>query len=275
MPQDQNLLWSRREALLLLGAGAFGARTASAQQKLEFAALDHIEFYVSNVERSRDFFVPIFGNTLLRNVNLGKRYLKLGAAYMAFEARPEIRVDHFSAAIRNLEMPAVHAFLEARGVAYRDYPSGRDTAVTDADGIRTQLSPEDGWDILKPPNFVPEAVALAGEPVFRPKALDHILLNVADPEASVSFYEKIFGPVSERANNRIWFQVGASRVGLLRTPEAQRAGVHHFCVAVEPFDYDAATRRLAAMGAKVENPDVANAPEFRDPDGSLIQVITP
>src|SRR5262245_42615582 len=68
-----------------------------------FAALDHIEFYVSNVEKSRDFFVRIFGNTV-KNLN-GKRYLKLGSTYLAFEAprgNGGIRVDHFSVSIKGL-----------------------------------------------------------------------------------------------------------------------------------------------------------------------------
>lgn len=52
----------------------------------------------------------------------------------------------------------------------------------DADGIRTQLSPENGWSFLKPPTFVPDAVVLQAEPVFRATGIEHVLLNVADPE---------------------------------------------------------------------------------------------
>ena len=269
----------RREALGMLGAGLLAGRGLTAQgQGLEFSALDHIEFYVSNIERSRDFFVRIFGNTLLKN-RTTKRYLKLGSTYMAFEPIPanqtEIKVDHFSAAIKRLEMAKLHAFLEQRGIEYRDYPSGRDTGVNDPDGIRVQLSPEDGWSILNPPNFTPEAAPMNEEPIFRPTGLEHILLNVADPEKSAAFYQKILGPPAQRNNNRIWFQAGASRIGLLQTPAGQRAGVNHFCVSAAPFNYDAVIRRLQQIGAKVEAPEVAGSPEFRDPDGSLIQVMGP
>lgn len=62
------------------------------------------------------------------------------------------------------------------------------------------------------------------------------LLNVADPEKSAAVYEKIFGAVPERKSNRIWFQTGRSRIGLLPSPEGQRAGVNHFCVAAAPFN---------------------------------------
>jgi catechol 2,3-dioxygenase-like lactoylglutathione lyase family enzyme len=268
---------TRREALCTIGTALFSASRPTAQAgSLEFDGIDHVEFYVSQVERTRDFFASVFGNTLLRNATVAKNYLKIGSAYLAFE-RPRtaggpLTTDHVSVAIRNIDMARVHAVLDARGVPYRDYPSGRDTAVVDADGIRTQLSPENGWSFLGPPTFAPEAVVVREEPVFRPAGIEHVLLNVADPEASVGFYEKIFGPVAQRNNNRIWFRVGLSRVGLLKTPERQRPGVNHFCVSAAPFDYDAVVARLAALGAKVEPAELPGAPSFRDPDGMRVQV---
>jgi catechol 2,3-dioxygenase-like lactoylglutathione lyase family enzyme len=269
---------TRREALYTVAAAMFAAAGPSAQDGLEFDAVDHVEFYVSQVERSRTFFASVFGNTLLKNSSASKSYLRIGSAYLAFE-RPRtaggpLTTDHVSVAIRNIEMARVHALLDSRGIAYRDYPSGRDTAVVDSDGIRTQLSPENGWSFLKPPTFVPDAVVLPGEPVFRPSGIEHVLLNVADPEASARFYEKVFGPVSVRSNNRIWFRIGRSRIGLLKTPEGQRHGVNHFCVSAEPFNYDASVARLAALGAKIEPPELPGAPSFSDPDGMLVQVVS-
>jgi catechol 2,3-dioxygenase-like lactoylglutathione lyase family enzyme len=268
----------RREMLGLFGAGFVASRQLGAQvAEPEFTALDHIEFYVSNAEKSRDFFVRIFGNTLK---NRGaKRYLKLGSTYMAFEPprgnAAAGQVDHFSASIKKLDMPKLHSFLEQTGVQYQDYPSGRDTGITDADGSRIQLSPEDGWSLLNPANFVPETTTITDEPIFRPIGLDHILINVSDPEKSVAFYQRFLGKPSPGNNNRIWFQVGTSRVGLLRTPAGEHAGVNHFCVSAAAFDYDAVIRKLGQVGAKVEKSEVAGAPEFRDPDGLLIQVMGP
>jgi len=277
MPQH---LISRRQSLGLIGAGAVGSALLRAQAaRLEFAAIDHIEFYVSDVDKSRDFFVRLFGNTVLKNTSASKKYLRLGSAYMAFEkprtAGGAITVDHYSASIKSIDMAKVHAHLEARSIPFRDYPSGRDTAVTDPDGTRTQLSPEYGWSVLMPPNFTPEAVAMTEEPIFRPTGIEHILLNVTDPERSAAFYEKFFGPVTSRNNNRTWFQVGTSRIGLLKTPDGQKPGVNHYCVQAAAFDFEAAVKRLQAMGAKVEPAEVAGAPSFRDPDGSMMQVMGP
>jgi catechol 2,3-dioxygenase-like lactoylglutathione lyase family enzyme len=264
---------NRRALLGFFGAGALILRRPGAEDQIPaFSALDHIEFYVSSVEKSRDFFVRIFGNTLRSRNN--KRYLKLGATYMAFEqprANAEIKVDHTSVAIKGLDMPKLHAFLEQRGIAFQDYPSGRDTAVVDVDGIRLQLSPENGWSLLNPATFLAEEIAMTEEPIFRPSGMDHIVLNVKEPEKSVVFYQKFLGaPV--RNNNRIWFQVGASRIGLQQTPAGQQPGVYYFCVKADPFNAEAASRRLQQIGAKTETPEVAGTVRFRDLDGLLIQV---
>jgi len=264
---------TRRDVLGFFGAGALILRRPGQEDPTPaFSALDHIEFFVSNVEKSRDFFVRIFGNTLLSRNN--KRYLKLGATYMAFEqprANGEIKVDHTSVAIKGLEMPKLHAFLEQRGIAYQDYPSGRDTAVVDADGIRMQLSPENGWGLLNPATFTAEKIAMTEEPVFRPVSMDHVVLNVSDPEKSAAFYQKFLG-VPTRSNNRIWFHAGASRIGLQQTPTGQHPGVYYFCVKADSFNTETATRRLQQAGAKVEMPEVPGTIRFRDLDGYLIQV---
>jgi catechol 2,3-dioxygenase-like lactoylglutathione lyase family enzyme len=165
---------TRREALYAIGAGMFSAARLSAQEaSLEFDLVDHVEFYVSQVERTRDFFATVFGNTLLKNASAAKSYVKIGSAYLAFE-RPRtaggpLTTDHVSVAIRNIEMARVHAFLDSHGIVYRDYPSGRDTAIVDGDGVRTQLSPALGAKV-EPPE-------LPGAPSFRDP--DGMLLQVS------------------------------------------------------------------------------------------------
>src|SRR5436190_21443743 len=218
---------NRREMLAGLGGGVVATRWLATQEPApQLSRLDHIEFYVSDVEKSRDFFVRVFGNTLLSRNN--KRYLKLGASYMAFEqprgANGEIKVDHVSAAIKGLEMPKLHAFLDRRNVAYQDYPSGRDTAVVDPDGIRLQLSPENGSSLLNPATFLPEAVPISERPIFEPLAISAVLLNVNETKKAVAFYQKILGDqiqlgsdLSEKIfgdNNPTWFSAGRSRIGL-------------------------------------------------------------
>ena len=118
---------TRREALYFVGAAALSAARTSAQEAaLEFDGIDHVEFYVSQVQRTRDFLAAVFGPTVLVNATAAKNYVKVGSGYFAFE-RPRteggpLTTDHVSMAIRNIEMPRVHALLDAKGIAYRDYP---------------------------------------------------------------------------------------------------------------------------------------------------------
>jgi catechol 2,3-dioxygenase-like lactoylglutathione lyase family enzyme len=262
---------SRRELLGVFAATLLpkGFVFAVQAEELQFAGLDRVEFYASNVEKSRDFFVNVFGSTL-KNRN-GKRYVKLGSSYIAFEPprgnAGQVRVDHFSISIKHLEMPKLHEFLDRRGVMYQDYPSGRDTGITDSDGIRTQLSPENGWSFLSTSNFPAEAVATESEPVFRPITLSQVLLNVSDPEKANAFYRRFLGPPTDRG----WFQVGSARVMMQRTPEGERPGIRAFGVFCEAFSADAAVMRLQEIGAaevQVSNGTLA----FRDLDGFRILV---
>jgi catechol 2,3-dioxygenase-like lactoylglutathione lyase family enzyme len=269
---------NRREAIGVLGAGALAARitAAASDSPLRFTALDHIEISEPDSAKSAAFYARAFGGPVWKNNKTNRRYVKLGPSYIAIEqGREPFGVDHFSAGIEGYRIADIHTFLEARGIAYRDYPSGKDLNVTDPDGIHVQLSEDNSWRQLATNTASPEAGTFSGEPVFQPTGLDHILLNVSDPEKSAAFYEKIFGPVTQRNNNRIWFQAGRSRIGLLQTPAGQKPGVNHFCVGAASFDYGAAVKKLEAIEARVEKPEASDATEFRDTDGLLIQVMKP
>jgi catechol 2,3-dioxygenase-like lactoylglutathione lyase family enzyme len=264
----------RREALRLLGAGVLAARITPAEDSLHFSALDHLEFFVSDFQKSLGVYVRAFGNAVWKNNRTARRYLKLGSTYIALEQGPDPHLDHFCAGIEGFQVANAHSYLAAKSVEYRDYPSGRDLYVADPDGNRLQIGADNSWTSLSTSTASPESTPMNGEPIFRPLGLDHILLNVSDPEKAAAFYEKVLGPISQRSNNRIWFQAGKSRIGLLQVPSGQKPGMNRFCVTASPFDYDTAARRLQAAGIKLETPEVPGAPQFRDPDGFLIQVQT-
>jgi catechol 2,3-dioxygenase-like lactoylglutathione lyase family enzyme len=264
--------FSRREALVVFGA----ARTlaAASDQTLNFTALDHVETSAPDSARTAAFYARMFGGPVWKNNKSERRYVMVGSRYIAIEqGREPFGVDHFSAGIESFRIAEIHAWLEQRGIAYRDYPSGKDLNITDPDGIHIQLSADNTWADMKGRLASPEPGSEVANPIFQPAGLDHILLNVSDAEKSAGFYAKIFGPVTTRNRNRIWFQAGKSRIGLFQAAAGQHMGVNHFCVSAAAFDYAAATKKLEAAGAKVETPEVAGAPEFRDPDGLLVQVM--
>lgn len=263
----------RREMLALLGAGTWAAQPAVAAA-LPFTALDHVETSAPDAARSAKFYARVFGGSLWKNRQTPKRYVKLGPCYIAIDQKPQAGFDHFSAGISDYNIAALHSYLQEHGIQYRDFPSGRDLNVTDPDAIRVQLSSDNSWAPLEGTTAAAEAPA-DPDAIFQTTGLDHILLNVSDPEESVRFYEKIFGPVAQRNNGRIWFQAGRSRIGLLRTPDGQRAGVNHFCVTAALFDSAAVAKKLETAGANLERSDDPAAPQFRDLDGFLVQVMTP
>ena len=214
--------------------------------------------------KSAAFYSAIFGGPVWKNNQTERRYVMLGPCYIAIEqGRQPMGVDHFSVGIDAFDINALHAYLKRQGIAYRDYPSGRDLNVTDADGIHAQLSADNTWSQLKGATASPVPGTDHGEAIFRPLGLDHILLNVADPEASAVLYAKIFGPITQRNNGRIWFQTGRSRVGLLKTPAGQTAGVNHFCVSAAPFDYAVVTRET--YGGECEGGDARTRRRTRIP----------
>ena len=104
--------------------------------------------------------------------------------------------------------------------------------------------------------------------------MNHILIQTVEMDKSVALYEKLFGPVAQRAQNRTWFQTGPSRIGLSAAAAGQKPGVSHFCVTVAAMDRAAASRKLEQAGAKIQPGEAPNDLQFRDPDGILIQVMT-
>ncbi len=175
---------NRREAAAALLGGAIAARAA--EQPFMFTSLDHVEFFATDVQKSIALYARIFGNGVLKNNKTTRRYLKLGGSYIAIEnaGQAGLRVDHFCAGIKNFQIANVHAYLMDRGVEYKDYPSGRDLAVTDPDGSRLQLAADNGWNLLSGGTASAETITIEGEPIFKPLGIDHILLNVSEPEES-------------------------------------------------------------------------------------------
>src|SRR5580692_1510093 len=114
MKRDNSI--SRREGLgLLMGAALATRRAVAADPTLPFTGLDHLEFTVSDVEKSLAFYVQIFGNTVMKNKQTTRRYLKLGGCYIAMDKTQDIRVDHYCAGIEGFNIASVHAYLQQNG----------------------------------------------------------------------------------------------------------------------------------------------------------------
>jgi len=118
-------------------------------------------------------------------------------------------------------------------------------------------------------------------------ALDHVVLTVADVEATARFYARVLGMVVARFDGgRVALEFGVQKINLHPAdapyePHAAsaRPGAGDLCF-VTMVDLDEIVRRVEAAGVPIELGPVersgARGPVdsvyFRDPDGNLIEV---
>jgi catechol 2,3-dioxygenase-like lactoylglutathione lyase family enzyme len=124
-------------------------------------------------------------------------------------------------------------------------------------------------------------------------ALDHIVLNVADVERSLNFYEHALGLGAERVEAWRRHEVGfpsvrispSTLIDLVTAPRTETDGqenLAHFCLVTDSANLDEAIKSLAAVGVEVETGPAtrwgargaALSIYFRDPDHNLIELRT-
>ena len=126
--------------------------------------------------------------------------------------------------------------------------------------------------------------------------IDHIVLRVADLDATIEFYSKVLGCRIERRQDElglIQLRAGRSLVDLVpvdgklgraggAAPGAEGRNVDHFCFRVEPFDEEAIRAHLEAAGVDVgevgsrygaegEGPSIY----ITDPEGNTVELKGP
>ena len=117
-------------------------------------------------------------------------------------------------------------------------------------------------------------------------SLDHLVLTVADPEATVAFYERLGMSRQEFDDGRLALRFGDQKINLHRAgqpiqPHARRPtpGSADVCLLVDGT-LDAAERELEQAGVAFELGPVARTGALgpirslylRDPDGNLVEL---
>jgi catechol 2,3-dioxygenase-like lactoylglutathione lyase family enzyme len=123
----------------------------------------------------------------------------------------------------------------------------------------------------------------------RIRSLDHIVLTVANPEATISFYERLGMRREEFGDGRLALRFGDQKVNIHQAgraiqPHARRPtpGSADVCLLVEG-SLDAAERELEQAGVAFELGPVERAGAtgpirslyLRDPDGNLVELSEP
>jgi catechol 2,3-dioxygenase-like lactoylglutathione lyase family enzyme len=276
---------SRREAIMTIMAGAVTARNAFAAEAAAFhcGGIDHLALAVDDLEKSVHFYARIFGATVLKEKTNPRHYIKLGPNYVAMappgQGQVAPSINHFCPGIVNFDLAATKSKLDQMGIKYREAPPVG-LFVPDPDGTLVQLWTENSWSRLgetAAPDAMRDAPPMRGEPLLRPTAIDHILINVSDVPKSVAFYQKILGGVIRVGGTpeRTWFSAGGKdRVGIELAESGRKPGIDHYCLTAE-FDRAKLTKGLEAAGAKIIQGDVAAGLDFLDVNGIHVQILPP
>jgi len=130
---------SRRDLVqgLTLLAASYGTASAAGFQG---NSVNHISLYVSNLQRSTDFYQRAFGCTV--NKRDGNNQLVFGKNYLVLrQGNPAAKVDHFAIGVDGFNKDAVAADLKSRGATPIDQQGGDfGFHVVDPDGFPVQIS---------------------------------------------------------------------------------------------------------------------------------------
>lgn len=256
----------------VVGIVAIGiAGTVVASEAPTYASIDHVEFFVSDIERSLTFYTRLFGNDVWKHRQIDRHYLMLGSSYIALEQQADARIDHICLGIRNFDIAAVHQWLDGQSLKWQDYPSGRDLRVDDRDATRVQLAQQPTWETLSQSSVVATPRADAGDPLFHPLALDEVYITVSNLEVDSLHYARLLGETGRLQAGSLWFDIGNARLRLSQSPVGQEAGVNYFSVLVSNIDLEMAADAVFKAGGIIEN-ILPNGFSFWDPDGLRVEI---
>jgi catechol 2,3-dioxygenase-like lactoylglutathione lyase family enzyme len=289
---------SRRAFMAGLGATAslplFGSASTWAQQPtsllpLRTPKLDHLDVIVPNVEASARFYMGVFNTKLhAQPFQGGSRYfILLGdlpanrqVGYVAIgDARGRgTYIGHFCTSVFDYRRDsaaisaAIAEAVDKAGLGKLSGGAGIGGIFSDPDGIEIQFLPAPDTVVTA---AVPSDLVAPNMGLVTPRGVDHVLLHVANLEKGVQFYRILYGPEAtrEKSPERVWFQIGDTRLGLEQAQPGQKPHIEHFGIKVAAFDRAAVTAGLTKLGARVmPSPDEADVLRFRDLDGLSLEL---
>jgi catechol 2,3-dioxygenase-like lactoylglutathione lyase family enzyme len=225
---------------------------------------------VPDVAASTTFHSRLFNPAIMREANPTplRCYVDLSPGYLAFGSRanaPRAFFDHFCVLLEAFDPEALAVALAAEG---HPQNSPAFTLFFDPDGIGVQFYQHPGgWF----PTVVRGEPFVEGPSLVTPRGLEHVMLAVADVDASVAFHRRFLGRLDRREDGTTWFELPDTRLGIRRAPEGSAPGIDHIRVRVAPFDRGRVAAELEAMGASV-GADGLGVLAFADPDGLKLEL---
>jgi catechol 2,3-dioxygenase-like lactoylglutathione lyase family enzyme len=118
-----------------------------------------------------------------------------------------------------------------------------------------------------------QEVSAAGS-TFRAAGWNHVALRVTDVARSRDFYQNHFGmPVLSQSGSSCFLGVGKD--GFLALFRGDKAGLDHYCIAIENYGAETAVEALQRQGLKPRRPAGTDRVYFPDPDGLVVQISGP
>jgi catechol 2,3-dioxygenase-like lactoylglutathione lyase family enzyme len=289
---------SRRTFVAGLGGTAslplFGFASVSAQQPnrvlpLNTPKVDHLDVIVPSVEASARFYMGVFNTKLHAQPFQGgfRYFILLGdlpanrqVGYLAIGDSRErgTYIGHFCTSIFDYRRDsaaistAIAEAVDKAGLGKLSGGGGFGGIFADPDGIEIQFLPAPDTLVTA---AVPSDLVEPNRGLLTPKGVDHVLLHVADLQRGVQFYRILYGKEAthEKTPERVWFQIGDTRLGLERAQPGQKPHIEHFAIKVAAFDRSVVTAGLAKLGAQViPSVDEADVIRFRDLDGISLEL---
>jgi predicted enzyme related to lactoylglutathione lyase len=272
-------------ATTLLGPVSVRAQTpTSSLLPINTPKVDHLDVIVPDVAAAARFYMGVFNTTLhAQPFQGGFRYFVLfgdlpASRQVGYLAIGDSRgrgtyIGHFCTSIFNYRQNSAaitSALVEAvdkAGLGKLTMGTGPGGIFSDPDGIEIQFLPAPDTVVTA---AVPSDLVEPNKGLVVPRGVDHVLLHVSDLEKGAQFYRILYGKEATRTTSpeRVWFQIGDTRLGLEQAPRGQKPRIEHFAVKVAAFDRDAVVAGLRKLGAEViASPDEAGVVRFRDPNG--------
>ena len=283
-------LTSAAASASVAGIRAWAQEPPTSLLPLNTPKVDHLDVIVPNVEASARFYMGVFNTKLhAQPFQGGFRYFVLfgelpanrQVGYLAIgDARGRATsIGHFCTSVFDYRRDSAaisSALAEAMnktGLGKLGGSGGPGGIFSDPDGIEIQFLPAPDTLVTA---AVPSDLVEPNKGLVTPRSVDHVLLHVADLQKGLQFYRILYGKEAllEKNPERIWFQIGDTRIGLEQAQPGQKPHIEHFGVKVAAFDRNMVASGLARLGATmVPSPDESSVLRFRDLDGIPLELI--
>jgi len=130
-------------AAAVAGSATFSRDCAAADSTFKATSLNHIALRVTDVTRSRDFYMKHLGLTVARDGGTSNSFLNFGNNFVALFRGDTPGLDHYCYSVENYDVSDAVEKLKAAGLTPRQPRGTGRVYFPDPDGLTVQLAASD------------------------------------------------------------------------------------------------------------------------------------